>query len=35
MVESFDSSHEITEFAYAVINPAIFDGLPKTTLGSN
>lgn len=34
MVEAFDSNHEITEFAYADINPAIFSGLSKTTLKS-
>jgi GTP-binding protein EngB required for normal cell division len=28
MIEAFDENHEITEFAFADINPAIFDGLP-------
>jgi GTP-binding protein EngB required for normal cell division len=30
MIEAFDANHEITEFAFADINPAIFEGLsPK------
>lgn len=31
IIEAFDANHEITEFAFANINPAIFDGLPART----